>query len=251
VIYEADDLLASIGEHAASLGSSLRDVLQEKAHELEIRVFLLSRPNEVLKEASWPAYVKRALGFTPSAEFLEALRVDRRGPQLEDGEYLALEERQRGRCALCGRLLVTSASPNVDHRVPVALGGKSCFENFQLLCQKCNLGKSKLVGWIMGAPFFRESVGEPSLGLRYCVLARYQGQCTIDGCGASAVDSEIQVVPRIPVQHGGRIIFDNLTLYCAPHAERSRLDLVRGAIAKAHAPKTSSFTFQRRFNAGS
>lgn len=59
-------------------------------------------------------------------------------------EY-AVYFREHGRCAICGedlsRLFFKDAQPNIDHIVPLALGGTNDTTNLQLLCKTCNLNK--------------------------------------------------------------------------------------------------------------
>jgi hypothetical protein len=54
--------------------------------------------------------------------------------------------RERGRCAICLRdltgLLNTDFKSEIDHIVPLNLGGINDITNLQLLCTKCNNGKS-------------------------------------------------------------------------------------------------------------
>lgn len=210
-----DELLERIRIHCTELGLGLEDALAEKAAELEIRAFLRCIPHSDLKSAQLHFFLEELLGKAPTPELMERVLREGRGPSLDDDEYLRLEQTQRGRCALCGELLVPSVRPQVDHIVPVALGGKSNSSNYQLLCQQCNLGKSKLIGWVMGAPFFDEGY---SCKLKYCVLTRYRGCCTAPDCLHSAKTTKIEVLTIVPVQRGGRIIFDNLRTLCFEHA---------------------------------
>lgn len=57
----------------------------------------------------------------------------------------AVIARDRGMCAECGNALVMElmATPNIDHIIPLAAGGSNDIVNLQLLCQQCNLKKSK------------------------------------------------------------------------------------------------------------
>lgn len=55
----------------------------------------------------------------------------------------AVTARERGACAMCGTSLTQqlTATPNVDHIVPISQGGCNDMVNFQLLCEKCNKSK--------------------------------------------------------------------------------------------------------------
>lgn len=45
-------------------------------------------------------------------------------------------------CQVCGRTISDGAKLEVDHRVPIAKGGKSTMDNLWTLCFECNRGKS-------------------------------------------------------------------------------------------------------------
>lgn len=48
------------------------------------------------------------------------------------------------RCKLCGATPQDGVKLNVDHIIPWANGGETVFENLQILCEKCNIGKSNI-----------------------------------------------------------------------------------------------------------
>jgi predicted restriction endonuclease len=48
------------------------------------------------------------------------------------------------RCKLCGTTPQDGAKLHVDHIFPWANGGETTFENLQILCEKCNVGKSNI-----------------------------------------------------------------------------------------------------------
>ena len=52
----------------------------------------------------------------------------------------ALLRKQRHTCQLCGVNSVVSQI-EIDHIIPIALGGTNRFENLQLLCRRCNRRK--------------------------------------------------------------------------------------------------------------
>ncbi len=49
------------------------------------------------------------------------------------------------RCKLCGATPQDGSKLHVDHIIPWANGGETVFENLQILCEKCNIGKSNIV----------------------------------------------------------------------------------------------------------
>lgn len=50
--------------------------------------------------------------------------------------------RDGARCQLCGAEARNGATLQVDHVVPWSKGGETTFENLQVLCHVCNIGKS-------------------------------------------------------------------------------------------------------------
>lgn len=63
--------------------------------------------------------------------------------KISDGLRFRVMRRDKYRCQLCG---VSAGSGGVemevDHKVPVAKGGATIFENLWLLCKPCNRGKT-------------------------------------------------------------------------------------------------------------
>ena len=53
--------------------------------------------------------------------------------------------RDGARCQLCGATPQDGSKLHVDHITPWAKGGETTIENLQILCAKCNIGKSDLV----------------------------------------------------------------------------------------------------------
>jgi len=198
------------------IGVSIGDAIREKSDELAIRSFLRCIPDKGIKESQWPAFLRDVLSHDPPAGLIEQIRCEARESVLDPEEYVEVERAQGSRCALCGAVLRQLVKPQVDHIVPVALGGKSDKNNAQLLCQQCNLGKSKLLGWVMGAPFLDEGI---TGRLRYCVLTKFGARCCEPGCGETSRTAELMVIPRVPVSRGGRLIFDNLRVMCKAHGD--------------------------------
>lgn len=59
------------------------------------------------------------------------------GGKVTGAEIRAIIDRQRGRCAACG----AKAKLEMDHILPLALGGRTEASNFQGLCKPCNIRK--------------------------------------------------------------------------------------------------------------
>ncbi|PZO08410.1 MAG: HNH endonuclease [Leptolyngbya foveolarum] len=51
-------------------------------------------------------------------------------------------QRDDWRCVSCGKGSPHGAILQVDHIIPRSKGGKDALENYQTLCNLCNLGKS-------------------------------------------------------------------------------------------------------------
>jgi 5-methylcytosine-specific restriction endonuclease McrA len=202
-------------------GIKLEDALNEKAVELELRHFLRCVPNERLRDEQIGDFLTEVLGHAPPPGLADAVRQDRRGPRLTDSEWTVLERKQHSRCATCGVFLDPLHSPQVDHIVPIASGGKHILTNLRILCRDCNQGKKHFMGWQQAMPFLIDS-GRLSPQLRYAVLSRFGGRCQAD-CSANALCSALVVRQIVPTSRGGRWIFDNLTVFChACNAQRER-----------------------------
>lgn len=223
--------MLELGRAAARLGMSLEDALHEKTNELRARLFYLCKPNDLISRDQVATYLSRILQFEPSQEFVEAVRTKPREPRLRDEQLAVLEMKQRMRCALCGTKLRASAHYHVDHIKPVALGGVSREGNFQLLCFECNQGKGALLDWIVGAQYQKDRLDSR---MRYCALARAQGQCSAARCDAGAATHALKVVQKVSRADGGREVLDNLRVVCEEHdPNRRRLMLARARRASA------------------
>ena len=226
-------------------GIPVEQAAMEKAHELSVRFFLRCIPNDRLKPHQHSDFLRQVLGRPPDVELLETIqeRSERRSfsPQIRS----ELEARQNFRCALCGVVLTAEENPQVDHIVPLALRGSNDRSNLQLICRSCNIGKDKLLSWIMGAPFFDfpKRASTMSKKLRYCTLAynklTYGGRCREPDCDATPSSVAMQIIPKIAIQEGGRFIFDNLMVVCEQHGQEKALRLKERAQLRFKPPKLS------------
>lgn len=82
------------------------------------------------------------VAYASTATSVESPAVYIREP-ISLGLRLRVLERDGFSCVFCGRTVRDGARLEIDHRLPVALGGKSVLENLQTLCFECNRGKGR------------------------------------------------------------------------------------------------------------
>jgi 5-methylcytosine-specific restriction endonuclease McrA len=89
---------------------------------------------EACKESNRRSYRKHR--FHKLAQVSSRRPCNRYG-SFTEREWLAIIERQRHRCAMCG----LKAKLTIDHIIPLSRGGSDYAVNIQGLCQPCNAGK--------------------------------------------------------------------------------------------------------------
>jgi 5-methylcytosine-specific restriction endonuclease McrA len=211
-----------LGAAGELLNEPLERSIEHKAVELEMRHLFRCVPTDQLKDVEIVRFLTDILGRVPPQALVDRLLEAQRGARLSEQDFIALERKQNGRCALCGVVLARRVRPQVDHIVAVALRGMSDISNYQILCQKCNSGKGSSLHWVMAAPFFYVCIGVVSNKMRYAVLARDESACTWPGCNETASTSALEAVERVPVSKGGRLVFDNLRTLCESHESEVR-----------------------------
>jgi hypothetical protein len=175
--------LPDLAEAALALGYSLDEAIAEKTEEMRSRAVMASIPNRTMNGTDHRMFVQAVLSSTPPPWLLAASSRQISGRiAMSVDVKLRLEEQQRWRCALCGRPLARDVSPQVDHVVPLSLGGSNDPGNLQLLCRDCNLGKSNMLTWVLGAPY-DDTALTISKRKRYCVLKRDRARCRDCGAG--------------------------------------------------------------------
>lgn len=89
------------------------------------------------------------------------------GVAYEPVNRLTVFERDGWRCQVCGKKTprkhqgtIKPNAPELDHRIPMAMGGAHSYENCQLACRACNLAKAgdRTVGQL---PLFAKPAGVP------------------------------------------------------------------------------------------
>lgn len=85
------------------------------------------------------------IGFDGAEEENEEPKQWIKRKYLQSWAKKAIIARDRGQCTECNRNLVMElvASYHFDHILPLFQGGTNDLSNFQLLCERCNLEKSK------------------------------------------------------------------------------------------------------------
>jgi hypothetical protein len=74
-------------------------------------------------------------------DFWDNYSVDERKIKLSNDEKLGLLKKQNNICPICNSKLYISDDLEVDHRIPLAIGGKEKFLNLQLAHRDCNRKK--------------------------------------------------------------------------------------------------------------
>ncbi|MCA0032740.1 HNH endonuclease [Mesorhizobium sp. B263B2A] len=83
------------------------------------------------------------------AALRKARKLRLRGVTVETVNPIAVFDRDKWRCQLCGvktprklRGKNQPTSPELDHILPLAVGGEHSYRNTQCACRSCNLAKS-------------------------------------------------------------------------------------------------------------
>jgi hypothetical protein len=94
---------------------------------------------------SLPQQDQNGLGFKKYQEmvagFLSKYNVDERRITLSLEEKQGLLKKQNNTCSICNSLIFISDELEVDHRIPLGIGGKEKFLNLQLTHKDCNRKK--------------------------------------------------------------------------------------------------------------
>ena len=207
--------LPALAEAARALGYSLDEAIGEKTEEMRSRAVMSCIPNRPMNGTDHRLFVDAVLSSAPPPWLLAASSGEISGRiTISVDVKLRLEEQQRWRCAVCGLPLTRDIAPHVDHVIPISLGGANEPANLQLLCRDCNLGKSNMLTWVLGAPY-DDTAPMISKRKRYCVLKRDGSRCR--ECGARPPATQLYVTLRVPQSSGGTYVIDNLQTLCSAH----------------------------------
>jgi hypothetical protein len=120
-------------EHKEVKQTQSRQYYQEHKEEMTLKhIKYLSTPNG--KKAMKKAHTKRARALKENTgiPYTREMVIER---DCRDGTEPI--------CYLCNEIITNLNTLQLDHVIPVVMGGKDCFTNIACTHEKCNLGKSK------------------------------------------------------------------------------------------------------------
>lgn len=191
-----------IRDHLANLSISNDDVLVD-----------------IIKNVSDQYYLSSDLAPTrPKKYSISDLRA------LRNRSYEAIRSRQNGRCACCGVVFDGEERETLDHIIPYRLiGDIDDGSNWQILCERCNSGKSSIVStmlcyeaynWIYGSStVYSKNPRKISPTTRFVVLRRDR-KCFHSGCTGTATNSRLYVEQGLTT---GLRVADCLRTVCHTH----------------------------------
>jgi hypothetical protein len=209
--HELDGIIADAGEASPRLRALLAEVALSL---LESRLIVRAEtwPRVAAKDAFCKNYLTALLGAPESGWDDERLlgvaalpairalnqRAHSYGASLGAAKYATLVADAQGGtfCSMCG----TREDLVVDHVIPVSVGGSDdALTNMQLLCARCNLGKSNLRDRLLPTVLRHRVDPDIPPGLRYKHLlmdsvkvdGRDRGVCE---CGSRADVAELSIV---------------------------------------------------------
>lgn len=127
---------------------------------------------------------------------------------LDDKEKCQVLKKAKYRCEICGKYFITNDFYHFDHKIPITKNGSNKVSNFQVLCFDCNLGKGNFENLIVSAPW-RADISEKRLKVAVLQRDKY---CVV--CCSSAKQSQLDIRRIVPIERGGRWIYDNLETIC-------------------------------------
>jgi len=91
----------------------------------------------------WQAYTDAVIRSTynKTTDNIEEVIIQDLQEKQPEHYRTALLIRDNHRCRCCGRLLGKGVKLEIDHIIPVKVGGKTTLDNLQVLCKTCNIEK--------------------------------------------------------------------------------------------------------------
>lgn len=143
-------------------------------------------------------------------------------------DYNKLRESQNNRCKICG-VKLSDSEEHLDHKIPFRLiGDIPGGINWQLLCNKCNTGKSSYLSalqplvsqnWIYGSLTDETTNPEDASDTQWGYAVRYSNlsqkkMCEHEGCQSNTFNSKLSLKIK---NISGLPIIDNLIVLCEKH----------------------------------
>ena len=229
----SESLFIELVEKCRESGIAPDQFIREKILELEERRRILLTPNKNWFRANFARfneYAEAALqrnlddeekyGPLNLAETIRRRFSPGAREQFDSPMRRRLLDESNSRCVVCGMPL-TADNLQVDHVVPLAEGGSNHSLNLQALCTDCNAGKSEYFEdtaiaaarpWWEPRKSLTASTVRLSAAKRYCAVRRDDSRCVF--CGAGSRKRMLKVIPRVPPQRGGQLVYDNLITAC-------------------------------------
>lgn len=142
--------------------------------------------------------------------------------------FSAIARRQGNRCAVCGIPFGDKERETLDHVLPWGLAGDPIDgSNWQLLCERCNVGKGSFLATLQSQEAFNwvytcrlsDLSAANNRERRYVVLA-CAGRCSEAGCGATPRTARLRLVKTL---ESGLAVADNLQVVCELHVKTRAL----------------------------
>ncbi len=139
-----DDLFQNIVEVWSKLGR------QPKTRDLSGDVSRFSSSTYAYRFGSWRNALSKFVDWANDQNFSvesdeQPVVQPRKTPRNVNWRLRAqVLMRDEAKCCLCGASPRDGAKLQVDHVLPWSKGGETVLENLQILCEKCNVGKSDL-----------------------------------------------------------------------------------------------------------
>ena len=137
-----DDIVDAVGTHPRRVGSILRKL--EAGGQIEVSgsgaIRTITITSEWVRTSGEWISMRASWGSNRGAG---KWRFSPLNPSLRKKVF----ERDGNACAYCG---TTEGPFHIDHKTPVARGGKDCLSNLTVACQQCNLskGSKSLKEWL-------------------------------------------------------------------------------------------------------
>lgn len=231
------DQLVSVENLCKLLGISLSEGLKELEVILKERQDFVAIPHPTWRNSNIDGCLQRMqtiYGDPDRAyEKFEAMRgfYQRNGKRVENiaarnsWRNIQFDKLSEPRCPYCN-VALTTKNTEVDHKIPLARGGKDDRSNWQLVCSLCNRGKSDLVEdrfFLRWKPktLYKQLVlsGKTSITPpeRFELLSREEFNCKY--CQAKSRTGVLRICFKVAPDEGGQAIPENLTVVCDNHVQ--------------------------------